>query len=45
MIYTHPSCLEHSAGPGHPESPERLRVVLDALSDAEFADVEERMHD
>ena len=31
MIFTHPACLEHSAGPGHPESPERLRAVLSAL--------------
>ena len=30
-IFWHPSSLEHDAGPGHPESPARLRSVLDAL--------------
>lgn len=30
-IFWHPSSLEHDAGPGHPESPARLRAVLDAL--------------
>ncbi|HEX7025271.1 MAG TPA: hypothetical protein VF187_10685, partial [Gemmatimonadales bacterium] len=27
-IYTHPRCLDHDPGPGHPESPARLRAVL-----------------
>jgi acetoin utilization deacetylase AcuC-like enzyme len=36
-IYTHPSCLRHSAGEGHPESPARLVAVLEALQ-AEFGD-------
>jgi acetoin utilization deacetylase AcuC-like enzyme len=30
-IYTHAACMEHKPGPGHPESPERLRAVLAAL--------------
>lgn len=30
-IVWHPSFLDHDPGPGHPESPERLRAVLDAL--------------
>lgn len=34
-IYWHPSSLEHNAGPGHPESPARLRAVLDRLHDLE----------
>jgi len=42
MIYTHAICLEHSAGPGHPESPERLRAVLAALDADEFAAVPRR---
>ncbi|HET9482357.1 MAG TPA: histone deacetylase family protein, partial [Xanthomonadales bacterium] len=42
MIYTHPSCLLHFAGPGHPESPDRLRAVLDALDADEFAHVPRR---
>ena len=31
LLFTHSACLEHSAGPFHPESPDRLRAVLDAL--------------
>ncbi len=27
LFATHPACLEHLAGPHHPESPERLRAV------------------
>jgi len=30
-VLTHESCLAHDPGPGHPESPARLRAVLDAL--------------
>ncbi|HVF36240.1 MAG TPA: histone deacetylase family protein, partial [Candidatus Saccharimonadia bacterium] len=37
MIVTHAACLEHDAGPGHPESPDRLRAVLAALDAGEFA--------
>ena len=36
-IFTHPSMLSHTPGAGHPESPERLRAVLDALDDARLA--------
>ena len=39
-LYSHPACLAHSAGPGHPESPARLRAVLDALDAARFAALE-----
>lgn len=39
IVYTHPDCLEHRPGPHHPESPERLVAVLDALKAAEFADL------
>jgi acetoin utilization deacetylase AcuC-like enzyme len=31
LVFTHPSCLSHDPGAGHPESPERLRVLLDRL--------------
>jgi acetoin utilization deacetylase AcuC-like enzyme len=30
-LYTHEACLAHDPGPGHAESPERLRAVLAAL--------------
>ncbi len=30
-VFTHPACLSHDAGSGHPESPERLRVLLARL--------------
>jgi acetoin utilization deacetylase AcuC-like enzyme len=31
-VKSHPRCLEHKPGLGHPETPERVEVVLDALS-------------
>jgi len=37
LLYTHPFCLGHDPGSYHPESPARLRAVLDALDDPEFA--------
>lgn len=42
VLYTHPACLEHDPGPGHPERPERLRAVLAALDDKAFAGLERR---
>jgi acetoin utilization deacetylase AcuC-like enzyme len=36
-IYTHEACLEHQPGPHHPESPQRLSAVLQALDEPEFA--------
>ena len=33
-LFTHPDMLEHRPGLGHPESPERLQAVLDALDAA-----------
>ncbi|HEU4682432.1 MAG TPA: histone deacetylase [Gemmatimonadales bacterium] len=30
-VFTHPSCLKHDPGPGHPETPVRLRAILDRL--------------
>ncbi|MGQ0800894.1 MAG: histone deacetylase family protein [Pseudomarimonas sp.] len=35
-LYTHASCIAHSAGDGHPESPARLRSVLEAIDLAGF---------
>jgi acetoin utilization deacetylase AcuC-like enzyme len=39
-LYTHPACLQHDPGLGHPESPARLRAVLEALDDPRFAQLE-----
>lgn len=33
-LYSHPVMGAHDPGPGHPERPERLAAVLDALEDA-----------
>lgn len=33
-LFTHPAMLDHAPGAGHPESPARLKAVLDALDDA-----------
>ena len=33
-VFTHPDMLRHRPGAGHPERPERLTAVLDALEDA-----------
>ncbi|HEY3521627.1 MAG TPA: histone deacetylase family protein [Rhodanobacteraceae bacterium] len=38
-FYTHPACLRHDTGLGHPESPARLRAVLEALDDPRFAGI------
>jgi len=37
-IYTHEACFDHRPGPHHPESPERLEAVLQALKTPEFAE-------
>jgi acetoin utilization deacetylase AcuC-like enzyme len=42
FLYTHPDCLAHDPGDYHPESPDRLRAVLDALAADEFAGLEAR---
>lgn len=30
-VFSHPDCLLHDPGPGHPERPERLRAILKVL--------------
>ena len=42
FLYTHSSCIEHDVGPSHPESPARLRAVLEALAEPEFDGLERR---
>jgi acetoin utilization deacetylase AcuC-like enzyme len=40
-VFFHPICLEHEPGPGHPESPERLRVLLARLRPSPLATLTE----
>ena len=40
LLYSHPICIEHDPGPGHPECPDRLRAVMAGLKDEEFAGLE-----
>jgi acetoin utilization deacetylase AcuC-like enzyme len=42
LLYTHQACLDHDPGSYHPESPARLRAVLEALAAPEFARLERR---
>ena len=37
-IFSHPSCLEHDTGVGHPENAGRVSAILDALRDCDYAD-------
>ncbi len=39
LLLTHRACLAHDPGDFHPESPDRLRAVLKALDQEEFADL------
>jgi acetoin utilization deacetylase AcuC-like enzyme len=41
LFVTHPDMLDHRPGHGHPERPERLQAVLDAIDDAAL-DLERR---
>lgn len=41
-IYTHPACLEHDTGPGHPECRARLEVILKTLQSPSFKTLEWR---
>ena len=42
LLYTHRACLEHDPGRHHPESPARLRAVIEAFDDPEFVCLERR---
>ncbi len=42
ILYTHPDCLKHNPGQGHPERPERLKAVLAALDHPDFAMLDRR---
>ncbi|WP_424138425.1 histone deacetylase family protein [Roseomonas chloroacetimidivorans] len=39
LLLTHPACLRHENGPYHPECPDRLRVVMQALEAQEFSNL------
>src|SRR6187549_3276060 len=39
-LYTHADMFDHRPGEGHPERPERLRAVVDALDDDATLDME-----
>ena len=40
-VFTHPACLRHDPGPDHPETPARLRVLLERARRDVTADVVE----
>lgn len=42
ILYSHPICIEHDMGAGHPESPDRLRAVLEALKASAFDGLDRR---
>jgi acetoin utilization deacetylase AcuC-like enzyme len=41
LVFTHPDCVRHDPGPGHPETPARLRAVLARLAGVAEAIVRE----
>jgi acetoin utilization deacetylase AcuC-like enzyme len=42
ILFTHPDCVKHNPGQGHPERPERLTSVLAALDRPDFAALDRR---
>ncbi len=42
ILFTHPDCIAHNPGLGHPERPERLKSVLAALDHTDFAGLDRR---
>jgi acetoin utilization deacetylase AcuC-like enzyme len=42
LLYSHPACLQHDTGPGHPERAARLQAVLQALEDPAFDALDRR---
>lgn len=42
LVYTHAACLGHEPGPSHPESPQRLKAVLEVLEAPAFDALEWR---
>ncbi len=42
ILYSHPVCIAHDPGQGHPERPDRLRAILRALDGPAFAALDRR---
>jgi acetoin utilization deacetylase AcuC-like enzyme len=42
LYFSHPDCLEHITPPGHPERPDRLRAVDEALTEERFTFLDRR---
>jgi acetoin utilization deacetylase AcuC-like enzyme len=42
LLVTHPDCIAHDPGAGHPESPARLSAVLKALDEPQFSALSRR---
>ena len=42
ILYSHPICIEHDMGAGHPESPDRLRAIMEALKADAFDGLDRR---
>ena len=42
LYFSHPACLEHDAGEGHPERPERLLAIEAALAERDWLGWERR---
>ena len=42
ILFTHPDCLQHNPGEGHPERPARLSAILKALDTPEFVALDRR---
>lgn len=42
ILYSHPICIEHDMGAGHPESPDRLRAIMEALKADAFNGLDRR---
>ncbi len=40
LLYSHPICIEHDPGRGHPECPDRLRSVMAGFDDEDFSGLE-----
>jgi acetoin utilization deacetylase AcuC-like enzyme len=39
LILTHPACVGHNPGAGHPERPQRLQAVIERLREPDFGDL------